>query len=81
MFYRILIKFSEVLDDAKVSDAWYWTLTFFQCAIICMNILQHGIDVDVINDDNTLGFQLDLANRYAEALKVITHFAGCGEIQ
>ena len=31
---------------------------------------QHGADVDVANDENSLGFQLDLCSRYAEALKV-----------
>lgn len=51
---RLLIKFSEVLDDAK-----------------------HGIDVDVINDENTLGFQLDLASRYTEAVKEMLYNRTC----
>lgn len=32
--------------------------------------LQQGVDVDVFNNDNTLGFHLDLYTRYTDSLKV-----------
>jgi len=30
---------------------------------------KHGVEVDVVNDENSLGFQLDLAFRYSQSLK------------
>lgn len=38
---------------------------------------QHGSDVDLTNDENTLGFHLDLYSRYAESVKVRDTFLVC----
>ena len=38
---------------------------------------QHGSDVDMSNDENTLGFHLDLYSRYAESVKACDRFLVC----
>ena len=38
---------------------------------------KHGSDVDAANDENTLGFHLDLYTRYAEAVKDMLHRRTC----
>ena len=36
-------------------------------------VLEHGTEVDYTNEENLLGFHLDLYARYSEALKVKWH--------
>ena len=47
-----------------------WLVSSFKMKSLFLFWWQHGADVDIVNDENTLGFHLDLYARYADSVKV-----------
>jgi len=42
-------------------------------SVVCVDeMYQHGMDGEIVNDENTLGFWLDLYARYSQNVKVNT---------
>lgn len=78
LFCRSFITFSSALNGVKVKFYGVNAIvlsfdTFFTCVVLLKNhciVFQESLDVMSTNDDNTLGFTLELYSRYMEAARV-----------